>query len=515
MNQSEKHNYEEEWQRMFESEAQTPPSSAWEAIERRLDGENTPIVPLPWWKNPRIAYAAAAVVLLLLSWPILQLTTVPDSDETRIASDSQSTTTRPSPAEQPLGNQSDQALDSEGIQSRQAAPTLTQNNPRDLPPPTRQNTPAIDPAGAIGREIASSGERSGDAGVGGTGKTGQNEASNAAGALPESQLFSRSTRVAKSNDPQEVGPANNNSSDGKLTDSQPALSMSLASLSPIGPSELDVHVQKRYVFYKYDAPTLEPAPSHNREYWAGVGLMPASFNPQVDITTPPAAFSQANASRQALSNSSQAGLSYALQMQTGMRISKHWSIETGLSYLQGNSTFVSEGYVMDAASSRSANVLENALAASNNNQDFSNPGLQPSFAPDPSKVAALYIDLDQRVSNDYRFVQLPAQAGYIINPDGKMNYTVLGGMVANLFLSNELESAAGTTFTNTAEDGIYRPLHWSASTGLRVSYRLSSHWNANLTGSYQRSLTSSLRDNSSMETRPLLYGVSWGVRYIF
>lgn len=514
MNQSEKHNYEEEWQRMFESEAQTPPSSAWEAIERRLDGENTPIVPLPWWKNPRIAYAAAAVVLLLLSWPILQLTTVPDSDETRIASDPRSTTTRPSPAEQQPGTKMDQALDTQGLQSQQAEPALAQIDSQDQPLRTR-NTPAIDPAGAVGREIASSGERSDDAGVGSTGRTGQNETFNAAGALPESQFVSGSTRVAKSSDSQEVGPANNNSSNGTLAEFQPASSMGLASLSPIGPSELDVHVQKRYVFYKYDAPTLEPAPSHNREYWAGVGLMPASFNPQVDITAPPTAFSQANASRQALSSSSQSGLSYAVQMQTGMRISKHWSIETGLSYLQGNSTFVSDGYVMDAASNRSANVLENALATNTSTQDFSNSGLQPSFAPDPSKVAALYIDLDQRVSNDYRFVQLPAQAGYIINPDGKINYTVLGGMVANLFLSNELESAAGTTFTNTAEDGIYRPMHWSASTGLRVSYRLSSHWNANLTGSYQKALTSSLRDNSSMETRPLLYGVSWGVRYVF
>ncbi len=61
---------------MFESASETPPPSTWDAIEKRLDGDNTPaILPLVWWKNPRMAYAAAAAVaLLLVSWPILQLT---------------------------------------------------------------------------------------------------------------------------------------------------------------------------------------------------------------------------------------------------------------------------------------------------------------------------------------------------------------------------------------------------------------------------------------------------------
>ncbi len=291
------------------------------------------------------------------------------------------------------------------------------------------------------------------------------------------------------------------------------MSETIAFLSPMGVSLVDVHVQKRYVFYKYESPELDITPaSSNKEYWAGVGIMPASFNPGVSVTAPPAAFSQARASRQSMANSSKAGLSYAVQMQTGMKLSKHWVLETGLSYLQGNSTFVSDGYVLDASTNQSANVLEGALLANSSaNKDYA---FSPSFSQDMN-TAAIYIDLDQKTNNDYRFMQVPVQAGYVINPAGKVSYTLLGGTVANVFLRNEIESGSGNSFVNTADDGLYRSLSWSAATGVRLNYRLSDHWSANLTGSYQKSLTSGLRSGSSLESRPQLYGVAWGVRYVF
>ena len=294
----------------------------------------------------------------------------------------------------------------------------------------------------------------------------------------------------------------------------PALTRSIAALSPIGPSEVAVYMQKRYVHFRYDSvePELSKR-SRGRELWAGLGIMPASFNPQVNVKSSPLAFTNANASRQAMASSSKAQLSYAMQMQGGKKLSKRWSVETGVSYLKGNSTFQSNGYVLNTITSRSANVLEDALLSNNNyaNNVMQSPGFSASF----DKSTGSYIELAQRTSNDYRYVQVPVQAGYTLNPDGKLNYTVLAGVVGNLFLQNEVQSTQGYSFKNTADDGLYRALNWSAATGVRVNYRLAGHWNASLTGSYQKAIDSILRDNSTLDSRPQLYGMAWGVQYIF
>uniref|UniRef100_UPI0035938956 hypothetical protein n=1 Tax=Persicitalea sp. TaxID=3100273 RepID=UPI0035938956 len=96
MNQSEKPKFEQEWQRAFESAAETPPPAAWDAIEKRLDGEEAAVVPLLWWKNPKVWYAAAAVAaLLLVSWPILQLDDSQSSEQPQLTTHTPSS---PNPA---------------------------------------------------------------------------------------------------------------------------------------------------------------------------------------------------------------------------------------------------------------------------------------------------------------------------------------------------------------------------------------------------------------------------------
>jgi hypothetical protein len=519
MNPSEKPKFEQEWQRMFESASETPPPSAWEAIEKHLDEKETVVIPLIWWKNPRVLYAAAAaVVLLLLSWPVLR----PDSNSGRLENRGE-IATKPS------------------VQSNDLA---SESHSASVPQPTTENSSPTQPVLTPSDRIASTHIPTGDLPekrVGNPDKDLPNKNRNlVAGSTPdrvqvptsraqqsspsaiateENTVLTTSptlialTKSSRKNANPEVDQIITGSSTAPLL--TPALTRSITLLSPVGPSEVDVYMQKRYVYFRYEMVEPEsPQRSQGRELWAGLGIMPASFNPQMNVTSSPAAFTNANASRQALASSSKAQLSYAVQMQGGKKLSKRWSVETGVSYLQGNSTFESDGYVLDAFTSRSANVLEDALLSSNgyyNNNVQSSPGMAPSF----DKNAGSFIDLDQRTSNDYRYVQVPVQAGYTLNPDGKINYTVLAGVVGNLFLQNEVQSTQGYSFKNTVDDRLYRSLNWSAATGVRVNYRMSDHWNASLTGSYQKAMASILRDNTTLDSRPRLYGMAWGVQYIF
>ncbi len=557
MNQSEKPKFEQEWQRAFESAAETPPPAAWDAIEKRLDAEGAAVVPLLWWKNPKVWYAAAAVAaLLLVSWPILESYNK-DSDETATHLAAERTS---SPGSSGKVESPSVAAPGMATPSVATAGTESKADERMVKAENADKVPFVAPPLAIGRspeQIAIGARNQPDAAAG------QNPA-----AVGESLPSAFTDSPSLTGVPKDVRASgvetkydqsktllNVTPTPDALTPRTPtiivitqttrkipagaeasgdlnrvimgsstvplrtkALTQSIAALSSVNElGNLDINLRKPAV--RNDLAVLETAaaarPKHSRvrEFWAGLGLMPAAFNPKMNVTSAPQAFANANASRQALSNTSQARLSYAVQAQAGKQLSKHWSVETGVSYLQGNSTFASDGYVLNAVTSQSANVLEDALYS--NSVGFNSTSKTPGATPNLDLSTGSYIDFEQRTSNDYRYVQLPVQAGYTLNPDGKLNYTVLGGVVANLFLQNEIKNKAGYVFANTADDGLYRALNWSAATGVRVNYRLSDHWNASLTGSYQKAIASILKGDGVLDSRPQLYGMSWGVRYVF
>ena len=537
MNQSEKPKFEEQWQRAFESAAETPPPSAWDAIEKRLDGEEAAVVPLLWWKNPKVWYAAAAVAaLLLVSWPILRL-----SEQEAGMQATQATAKVPATPDPAAAKGTFEA------EISSSEPTASAKNPIKVPAaslPSAANEPA--------EQVAVSAERPADSSLPPSPVSIGEDSRGTLASSPSVADAAKSTRAFELEQTEfksKKVPANPASQVNALTPRTPtvititqttrripagaeaannldrvimgsstvplrtpALTQAIAALSPVESTrKLAVQLSQPSIDNNLEvAQVAKPKRSRVREFWAGLGIMPAAFNPRVNVTSAPAAFTNANASRQSLANSSRARLSYAVQAQAGKQLSKHWSVETGVSYLRGNSTFESDGYVLDAVTSQSTNVLEDALFF---NATASNRYNTQSFA-DLSKSAA-YIDLDQRTSNDYRYVQLPVQAGYTLNPDGKLNYTVLGGVVANLFLQNEIKTGAGYAYTNTADDGLYRALNWSAATGVRVNYRLGDHWNASLTGSYQKAIASILKGDGVLDSRPQLYGMAWGVRYVF
>ncbi|WP_229240991.1 outer membrane beta-barrel protein [Dyadobacter sp. SG02] len=317
---------------------------------------------------------------------------------------------------------------------------------------------------------------------------------------------------AESVQPLEVGVAKvaGNSNAAALADESRPISAQLLASLPY--SDLDVYVQKRHVFFRPQIQIEEPVKEKKpKQYYAGLGVMPASFNPDVQLKEAPMAFSaQSVSQRRATTGSSEARASYAVQTQGGVRLSKHWSVETGISYLRGNSAYEGGGYVLSPYNNQSSNVLENALAGLNGSLN----------SPAADKAAgfnngALYIDIAKKASNNYQYLQLPVQAGFTLNPDKKFSYSVLGGMMANFFLANELESASGEIIRTTASDDIYRGMNWAATTGLRLNYKLSANWGANLTGSYQRAVSSGFKSNQSLDSHPYLYGVSWSVRYSF
>ncbi|MCE7067578.1 hypothetical protein [Dyadobacter sp. CY326] len=517
MDPSEINNFEDQWRKALKEASEAPPQSVWEGIEARLDQQEDKGMILPlWWQSPKIWYAAASIAALLLVGGIWYSNSKNGiKPNVEIAS----TQTAKERATAESDSQTAVAVNSAAAASAQIA---SENNVAEYSAKSGKS------ANQSNREVLAAVKQS-ESNVSPTrqnGVEGNSAATIAAAKEADNQAtIDKNSTLAKV-DKSPSAPINKANSNAVIATEAPENTnslvpataiaeseMALAMLSALPYSDLDVHMQKRYIFFRPDLKVEEPVePLKSRDYYAALSLMPASFNPNLKVKEAPLGFTNQNlSSKKSVSGTSESGVSYAVQTQGGVKLSKHWSLEMGVSYLKGNSSYEGGGYVLSAFNNRSANVLENALAGlaptpNNAYQDkngfFANNG-------------ALYIDVAKTVSNNYQYLQLPVQAGFTIYPEKKLSYSVLGGMMANFFLSNELESASGEIITTKASDEIYRHMNWAATTGLRFSYKLSSKWNANLTGSYQKSVTSGFRSNQSLDSRPQLYGVSWGMRYSF
>ncbi|WP_426292359.1 outer membrane beta-barrel protein [Dyadobacter endophyticus] len=500
MDPSNINNFEEQWRKALKEASEAPPPSVWEGIEARLDGEQEKVTPL-WWQSPKMWYAAASIAALLLVGGGLWYSGG-QKDKVEVA-----VSTKPV-----------QKAETEPAKSVEEQPNAVQGQDKEELAATVEQGPIA----ATGSEPTRSDLKGGIAGNSNTGiaaaartnaRGKQNEQhadniSSAASIIQERPASNNQDVIASKTEPAngsvEVSVENSNAAVAAVQNQATSAEM-LASLPY---NDLDVYVQKRHVFFRPEVRIEEPVKTTKpKEYYAGIGIMPASFNPNVKLREAPQAFmAQSVSQKRSVSGTSEARASYAVQTQGGVRLSKHWSVETGVSYLRGNSAYEGGGYVLNAYNSAASNVLENALAANN-------PALSDKAAG--FNNGALYIDVAKKVSNNYQYLQLPVQAGFTLNPDKKFSYSVLGGMMANFFLVNELESASGDIIRTTASDEIYRGTNWAATTGLRLNYKLSANWGANLTGSYQKAVSSSFKSNQSLDSRPYLYGVSWSVRYSF
>ncbi|TDE13825.1 outer membrane beta-barrel protein [Dyadobacter psychrotolerans] len=509
MDPSEIHNFEDQWKKGFDEASETPPPSVWAGIEARLDREEDDIIPL-WWRSPKLWYAAASIAALLLVGGGLWLSNrsgISDKTGVEMAAKTASSTAeekvnRKESADPAVKKQESTELiasdhSTKGSVSGTEKSTAFTKQPDHKPLGNSVGT--SETLIATGKQLATRNNADRSLAV-----SGNERISRQSGLSPEIKTIASEENIS---------PAKTDFNPNKAVAVSRENKIQVDLLEPNQYSDLDVYMQKRYVFFKADQKAEEPlpAPKKHTEYYAAVGLMPASFNPDVKIKAAPLAFSQMASSRQkAVTGTSEAGNSYAIQTQGGMRLSKHWSMEMGLNYLKGNSRYEGGGYLLDATSSASSNVLESALSGISTNQDYTTGKNQQIVGSN-----AFYIDVNKKVNNDYQYLQLPVQAGFTLNPDKKLSYSVLGGMMANFFLNNQLESASGETITTTADDGVYRGMNWAATTGLRLNYRLSSKWKANLTGSYQKAVSSGFKANQSLESHPYLYGVSWGFRYSF
>lgn len=512
------------WRKTFDEAAEAPPSRVWDAIERQLDEPgSTKIIPL-WGSGLTSSRPlmwstglAAAVALLLIGWWVMR---VPPGSEQLGLSNQQQTATMPmapkaTAPENSLAHESQKypVRPVEKMGKRVTSPAGKGSRPlHDLLIPTGESQSAD---GSLPQLTSIPANKIPILGESLLPTSGAESLIKAVGNLMNTP---GATPVAAASFAMQDQPvlATENSEQLKTLRGKPIR------LHEFG------HIY-RIVWFQPAEVTVQPEVStskqKNRDLWASASVTPGAFNPMVSVQMASLAnagvtknASVASGAYQAQSVTSRANFSMAYQFTAGMLLNKRWSIETGVGFLTGRSTVNtpaqrSANYLVATNDIRTTtrNLYVDALQNSSANGTKSTSLDQANFANNAYVQPTYSGKINQVLSNDYQFVQVPVQIGYQLRPRKRLNLAVLGGIISNIFIRNTVDNE----IIVTPKDEIYRPVSFAAIVGARFRYQPSAQWSASLAGVYQPSIGLVTLANSQVQSQPTTAGMTLGVDYHF
>lgn len=297
-------------------------------------------------------------------------------------------------------------------------------------------------------------------------------------------------------------------------------SQSVAAAAPLLPSLADVRTLYQVPRAWVDGEE-ETQEKERPSLFAGMALAPSYFDPQFETPAAsfntlrpggpgaaPAQFDDSRAPAPPLT-SSEAGvdnrreLSFTYGVDVGMKLSKHWTVESGVDYSRFSTSSATRWTVADVASGeRFPYVVANSEAL--------NYSLSDNVRPAPIASTA--------VNNDYEFISVPMKVGYRVTVS-KFQFTVSSGVAANLFLGNDI-SATEEDFANyrvsaSTQGSPFKNLYYSGVLSGGLNYNVLGHYFLSLIPSYSFAISDLTEAESGISSRPYSFGVNMGVQYQF
>jgi hypothetical protein len=112
-------------------------------------------------------------------------------------------------------------------------------------------------------------------------------------------------------------------------------------------------------------------------------------------------------------------------------------------------------------------------------------------------------------------LSLPLQLAYEIPLLNKLNLEITGGVSADMFLQNTLQSEMTDVASLNARNSVFRTLGVSGLGGVRINYLLDEKWELIIGSAFQQALVSNFESGSSAQLRPQMLGINYGVNYHF
>ncbi|MFY0606605.1 MAG: outer membrane beta-barrel protein [Cyclobacteriaceae bacterium] len=256
------------------------------------------------------------------------------------------------------------------------------------------------------------------------------------------------------------------------------------------------------------------------KYWAGLGVGSGSFDPNFqsggsslvaqNLDFNPAAFSLSSnelvdTNSPTVREQMNAGESVSLGVNFGLKLSRRWSVQSGIQYARSGATTETNVIIQSTQIQESLPVTSQAKSV----EQFVN------VVENESIVEYDYRDVSLR--NQFQFASVPITAGYRIL-DKKFSIELNAGLVTNFYMGNRLEGLDNEIAEVTIGPGSespYKNVSFSGLAGVELGYQVMRNFDFIIQPNYRHGINSLTKDGSNFTTNPTGFGLLTGIRYNF
>lgn len=240
--------------------------------------------------------------------------------------------------------------------------------------------------------------------------------------------------------------------------------------------------------------------------WTSVGFAAGAFNangPGTRSTSPQPSsnFSLLNTPNASVvqNQTSASGLSYSVGLSVGTQVASRWVVQGGVNYLTEMSDYTATQAVEQSGNFKAASI--NHVRSGEAAMDASE-----KFVP-----TAPYT-----VNNSNEYISIPLQAGYLV-VKRKLVWQLNAGVSTDLFIQNTVDPKGNIakSTTSAGDQSPFRTVNFSGLIGSELSYRFGDHYRLGINPGIRYPFNSVYKDDVGVESLPLTFDVGLRFRYIF
>lgn len=190
------------------------------------------------------------------------------------------------------------------------------------------------------------------------------------------------------------------------------------------------------------------------------------------------------------------GRAFNLGIQAGRQFTDRLAFESGVRYIQGNSPVNTNVYTLNERTGEINAFVQDYLTQE---KSLANAVVAPA----------------EVLNNSYEYLSIPLQLAYEIPLHKKVNVEITGGVSADMFLQNTLQSETTDVASLNSSNSAFRTVGISGLGGVRLNYLLDEKWELTVGSAFQQALVSNFESGTSAKLRPQMLGVNYGVNYHF
>ncbi len=185
----------------------------------------------------------------------------------------------------------------------------------------------------------------------------------------------------------------------------------------------------------------------------------------------------------------------------GKRIAPRWQIETGVRWMNGSTSSSGNVFTFDEATGDIQPFFETSYLADNNEN---------------RNALSTVLAATEQTDVNFQYIAIPLQIGYMI-PFTAQWQAVLYTGISTDFFRNYGRQLEGESIEKVYQpsNSQFRPVTWSGIAGAKIARTFQKNWQVSVGAQVQESLSSGLDYSSSATFRPRMFGVQYGLGYVF